>query len=480
MTGSNIKRNFIYQMCYEVLALLLPLITSPYIARVIGVEGLGQYSYSYSVAFYFVLFSMLGLVNYGNRAVAQSCGDKDELNRTFSSILAVHIIFSLFCSGAYAVYVLTLHEGRIYAAIQFAYVLSGLFDISWFYFGIEKFKLTVAQSSAVKLTTAICIFTFVKTTGDLWKYCLIMAGGTLTGQLLLWMPLHRYVKLVRPSLREMRVHVKPLLILFIPAVAISLYKYMDKIMIGAMSSKTQLGLYENAEKIINVPLSVIGAFGTVMLPRMSNLAIKADRQGSDRYILLSMRYVMCLAFALSFGIAGVASVFAPVFWGDSFAGAGPLIMGLAITIPFISFANVIRTQYLIPQARDLDYTISVIAGAAINLVINWLLIPLWGAMGATVGTIAAEMLVCIVQAISVRGRLPLRIYFKNAIPFLLFGVGMFAIVYSSGAHLGISVKTLIVQLFVGATVYMTASALYLWVIRDGTFMSVVKRFGKGN
>lgn len=476
----SIRKNFAYQMAYEVLALLLPLITSPYIARVIGAEGLGQYAYSYSIAFYFVLFSMLGLLNYGNRAVARCREDPEQLSMTFSNILADHILLSMLCSGLYVLYVLSQSTDRIYAAIQLLYVLSGLFDISWFYFGIEKFKLTVAQSSVVKLATVICIFVFVRSADDLWKYCLIMASGTLAGQLFLWLPLGRYVRLVKPSLREMRTHVKPLLILFIPAVAISLYKYMDKIMIGAMSNKVQLGLYENAEKIINVPLSVIGAFGTVMLPRMSNLAAKGDRQGSDRYILLSMRYVMCLAFALAFGIAGVARVFAPVFWGDAFVGTGPLIMGLAVTIPFISFANVIRTQYLIPQARDLDYTISVIAGAVINLIVNWLLIPRWGAMGATVGTIAAEMLVCIVQTISVRKQLSVRIYCKNAAPFLLLGASMFAVVYWAGRLLGVSVKTLIVQLFVGAVIYMAASSLYLWLIRDGTFMSVVKRLGKGN
>lgn len=470
----GIKKNFAYQMCYEVLALILPLITSPYIARVVGAEGLGRYSYSYSVAFYFVLFSMLGLQNYGNRAIAQSREDQAELNETFSSILAVHVLISMLCTGVYVQYVLTLETDQIYAAIQTAYVLSGLFDISWFYFGMEKFKLTVAQSSTVKLVTAICIFVFVKTADDLWKYCAIMAVGTLLGQMVLWLPLRRYVRIVRPSVQQMRLHVKPLLVLFIPAIAISLYKYMDKIMIGLLSSKTQLGLYESAEKTVNIPLSVIGAFGTVMLPKMSYLASKQDGRGTQRYILLSMRYVMCMAFALAFGIAGVGGVFAPVFWGQVFSPAGPLIMGLAVTIPFISFANIIRTQYLIPQARDLEYTVSVIAGAVVNLIINWLLIPRQGAMGATVGTIAAEMLVCVIQTVAVKNQLPIKAYLKNAAPFALFGLCMFVLVYVMGQKLSASVITLFVQIATGALSYVVASAVYLWVIKDDILLNMLR------
>ena len=469
----SIQKNLVYQIIYEVLVLILPLITSPYIARRIGAEGLGQYSYSYSVAFYFVLFSMLGIKNYGNRVIAQNKENQEELNQTFSSILVVHILISLICCGFYTAYVLWLNSDQIYAAIQFAYVLSGLFDISWFYFGIEKFKLTVITSGVVKLLNVVCIFAFVRNEDDLWKYCSIMAVGMLLSQVLLWIPLKRYVSFVKPHLSQMFAHVKPLVVLFIPAVAISLYKYMDKIMIGTLSSKIQLGLYENAEKIINVPTSIIGAFGTVMLPKMSYLAAKDDKQGANRYIMLSMKYVMCLAFALTFGVAAVGQIFAPLFWGDSFADAGPLIMGLALTVPFISFANVVRTQYLIPQSKDTEYTVSVIAGAVVNLIINGMLIPSFGAMGATIGTIAAEMLVCIIQTISVRRQLPIKTYCRNAVPFSLLGVAMFAMVYGIGGLLNTSWTTLLIQIVLGFFFYVIACAVYFWIIKDEIFLRAV-------
>ena len=463
---SSIKKNILYQTIYEILMIILPFVTSPYIARVIGAEGLGIYSYSHSVAYYFVLFSMMGIKNYGNRAVAQSRDDDSKLNRTFSNILFLHIAISVICLMAYVGYILWLKEERIYAIIQGAYVLSALFDISWFYFGIEKFKFTVTRNSIIKIINVILVFALVRKAEDLWIYCVIMAVGTLVSQLVLWVPLKKYVKIERPQWEHMKVHVKPMLILFIPAIAVSLYKYMDKIMIGGMSSRTQLGYYENAEKINSVPITIIGAFGTVMLPKMSNLVSKNDRTATNKYISTSMQFIMCLSLALAFGLAGVGEIFAPIFWGKSFATSGTIIKWLSVTVPFITFANIIRTQYLIPTHKDKEYMFSVVAGAIVNLAINALLIPQYGAMGATVGTIAAEIAVCLIQAFAVRRELPIKAY---------------AGVYAIGLRLGVRAYTLAVQVIFGGVVYGTLVFIYFVKTKNETFINAANKIlGKFN
>lgn len=473
---SNIKKNFAYQMIYEVLVLILPFVTSPYIARVIGAEGLGIYSYSYSVAYYFVLFSMLGIKNYGNRAIARVRDNEKLLNETFSNIVTLHILISAICFIVYIGYVLLMNaEGKLYAAIQVLYVFSGLFDISWFYFGIEHFKLTVTRNIVIKIINVICVFSLVRNANDLWKYCLIMALGYLISQLSLWIPLRKYVKIVMPEWDKMKIHIKPMTILFIPAIAVSLYKYMDKIMIGTISSKAQLGYYENAEKVINIPMTVIASFGTVMLPKMSNLAVLHDNRASERYILLSMEFVMCLAFSLTFGLAGVGTIFAPLFWGEKFELSGYLIMGLAITIPFVSFANVIRTQYLIPNALDKEYIASVVAGAIVNLIINALLIPQYGAVGAMVGTIGAEIVVCVWQSAVVRKQLPVGRLLRISMPFLPAGIIMFVLVYYIGKYLGDGIVTLIVQIVAGGIMYVAYCGYYFYKTKNEIVMKLCKR-----
>lgn len=231
---------------------MLPLFTSPYISRVLGAEGLGINSYYYSIANYFVLFAMLGIKNHGNRLISTVRNDKEKLNKEFSSLLILHIVASAFILIFYILFCLFFveSENRIYALIQGIYVIAAVFDINWLFFGLEQFKLTVTMSSIVKILTFASIFLFVRQKSDLWIYALIMALGNAISQSLVWLYLKRYVKIVKIKLNDMKEHIKPLLVLFIPVLAISIYKIMDKIMLGQITSKTEVGYYENAEKII--------------------------------------------------------------------------------------------------------------------------------------------------------------------------------------------------------------------------------------
>ena len=476
MKHISIKKNFIYQMIYEVVIIILPLATSPYIARVIGPNGVGIYSYHYSIAYYFMLFSVLGLKNYGNRAIAKCRDYRDNLNTVFSNLLTLHVIISTLVTLLYIVYIhfLINTAERIYAYILTFAVLSSLFDISWFYFGIERFKVTVTINILTRIASFVSIFVFVKHYDDLWIYCLILALGFFFQQFLLWFPLKKYVTFVKPSAALMIPHLKPMLILFIPTIAVSFYKYMDKIMIGIICDKTQLGYYENAEKVVNIPNTIIGAFGTVMLPRMSNIIDKKDRKETLRYTQISMLYVMWMAYAMAFGLASVARNFAPIFWGKQFTASGDLIMGLCITIPFMSFANVIRTQYLIPSEKDKEYTISLVSGAVINMVINYVLLPVLGAMGAVVGTVVTEAAVCLIQCWFVRKDIPICQYFKQSAIFILLGIVMFLVSYYLGIVLKQGIVSLIIQILSGVIVYLVASLIYLAKIKEPTFMSIVK------
>ena len=461
----SIKKNLAYQFLYEIIILALPLAVSPYISRVLGAESLGEYSYSHSLAQYFVLFAMLGIKNYGNRVIAQNRDDSQRLNRVFSSLLSVHLLISAAVCLAYFVYCRHSGEGT-FALWQWPLVISAVIDISWFYYGIEKVRLFSTAGSAIKVAGAVMVFLLVRSRRDLWKYCLIMSGSFFLHQLILWVPLKRYVRFVRPDRSEMLEHIKPLFVLFLPAIAVSVYKYMDKLMIGVWSDKTQLGLYQNADTAVGTPLTLIDAFGSVMLPRMSYLVRSDNRLDSARYLRDSVRYVMWLTFAIAFGMAAVAPVFAPVFWGEEFTLSGKLMRWLSLTVPFIAFSNVIRTQYLLPHGRDRDFVISVSAGAACNLLLNLCLIPKYGAFGATAGTVATEIVVCLVQVWAVRRDLPVAGYLKSILPFLAAGLGMGVLVSRFGTRYGVSLPVLAAQIVGGAAVYLLITGGYFYAVKD--------------
>lgn len=463
----SLQKNFLYNVLYQILLVILPLITAPYISRTLGATAVGVYSYTYSVAYYFLLIAMLGIGNHGNRSIAAVRDDRKKLNKTFSSIYSLQVITFSIAILAYAIYlILFVKDNRLIVLLQLIYVTSGLFDIGWLFFGLEQFKLTVARNTLIKISTVVLMFVFVHKPSDLWKYTLIMSAGTLFSQAYLWLYVKKYVSFEKCSVKEITSNIKPVLILFIPVLAYSIYKVMDKIMLGNMSSYDQVGFYNNAEKIINIPMGIITALGTVMLPRMSNIVANGDKKRVDDYIRISAKLVTLLSSAIAFGLMGVSSVLAPVFFGDEFIACGEIIRLLSVTVFFIAWANVIRTQYLIPNKRDSIYLTSTMVGAILNLIINWMLIPKYQANGAAFGTIVAEFSVMLVQMVAVKNELPMRKYIMSYSPILIIGLIMAVLVDRIGIKLGVSVSTLAIQILAGGFFFCIVTIAFLRISND--------------
>lgn len=287
----------------------------------------------------------------------------------------------------------------------------------------------------------------------MYIYIFIMAFSILLSQIVLWPKALKCVKWVRPEWFEIKKHIKSNCILFIPVIAVSLYKMMDKVMLGSLSSRIQSGLYENAEKIINTPIVFVNALGTVMLPKMSNLVARGKKELGQIYIRDSMQFIMGLAIPVTMGTAGIASNFTPVFFGEEFRDSSVVIMVLSVITLFNSWANVIRTQYLIPNQRDREYIISVIAGAIVNIIINSLLITRMGAMGAAIGTVFAEFTVMFIQTIFVCKKLPILKYMQDSWLFIVSGWIMFMLVWRIGRWTGETIIGLAIQVFMGIFSY---------------------------
>ena len=476
---SSIRKNFLYNVAYQILLILLPLITTPYISRVLGADGIGIYTYTYTVVNYFVLIAMLGVKNYGNRSIASVRDDPEQLSQTFWEIYSLQFLCSALALGGYFFFVFTFEAENLFIfVIQSIYIFSGMTDISWLFFGLEQFKVTVLRNIAMKLLTLACIFLFVRSPGDLWIYTLILSIGTFLSQSYLWLYLRRHVKWQRPRFSKIFSHLRPELILFIPVIAVSLYKMMDKIMLKELATYTQVGYYESAEKILNIPTGIITALGTVMLPRMSHLAAKSKVDESKRYIYNSMLFAVFLAAGMMFGIAGIAEDFVPLFLGDDYTACISLLQALCPTVLFISWANVIRTQYLIPNHHDRSYIISVLLGALVNLVLNALLIPRMAAMGAVIGTVCAEAAVCISQTFMVRRELEISRYLKATLPFPLLGFGMFVLILLVRICFSSPAVTVVIQVVIGICFYTAASAVYLAFSNRELFRRFLRKFGK--
>lgn len=398
------NKNFLYNVVYQIFIFVIPFILTPYISRVLGVSNIGVYSYTYSIVYFFMLFAMLGINNHASRNIAKYSEDKQKLNYIFCAIYYFQLIVFIITFIAYIIFlILFCYEYKKIMLMQTLFLISSLFDINWLFFGLEKFKITVSRNIIIKLLSIILVFIFVKTSNDLWKYTLIMSGSTLLSQLYLWIFVKNEIRFVHVSKKDILSNLKPCLILFIPVISYSIYRVMDKTMIGALSNSVELGNYESAEKIINIPISFITALGTVMLPHMSKISEKEIKKNIYSSFELSF-LITCPMFVCLEIIAGN---FSNIFFGNEFTEAGNIIRILMITTLFSAVANVVRTNYLIPTKKDNIYVKSTLYGALANLILNITLIKKYGSYGACIGTIVAELILMVYQSF----------YSKNAIDF---------------------------------------------------------------
>lgn len=458
-------KNFLFQSGYQLLTLIMPLITTPYISRILGKNNVGIYSYTCVIANYFVILAALGIESYGNRSIAKAKNKSQaELNKTFTGIFKMHFIVSLCSLFFYLMYsIFIAKEYRTILLLQSFLIIGALFDINWFFFGMEEFKLTVSRNVIVKILTICSIFIFVKTSSDLWKYVLIMSLGTFISQSVVWFFIPKYVSFTKVSTKETLQHFKPLLILFVAVIATTLYRMIDKTMIGKICDMGILGCYEYADQIIKMPVTLITALGTVMLPRMSSLLETKDNSKTELYLKSSFKFVFFLSFAIAFGLAAISTDFVQFFLGKGYEDTAKFIQVLVISIPFMGWNNLIRTQILIPKTKDVTYTKAVWAGAIVNVILNIILIYSIGAIGAAIATNFSYFIVSIMQTYPIRKEYPIKTYLSYGIVPLLTGVLMFILVKILLNKLHVTLFSFICIVFIGAFFYISMNLIYYFI-----------------
>lgn len=452
------NKNFLYNIIYQVFIFIIPLITTPYVSRILGVNNVGIYSYTYSIVYYFMLASMLGINNYGAREIAKASNNKNKLSKTFFSIYFLQLI----CCGIMAILYIIVsslyqYDHKEIMFIQFIYLISCIFDINWFFFGLEKFKITISRNVIIKMLSLILIFTLVNSRSELWLYTLIMSGSTLISQIYLWIYVKKEIHFYKPTFKEIFKHLPECLILFIPIISYSIYRVMDKTLIGAISNTVQLGNFESAEKIINIPISFITALGTVMMPHMSKTT-------NDEYTeKLNDTFKLCFFFIIPMiiGLFVISDDFSNVFFGDEFSLTGTIIKYLLPTILFSAITNVIRSNYLIPKGKNNIYVISTILGAVVNLILNLIFIKRYGALGACIGTLAAEFTVMFYQILATRKIINYIKVFKIGIPFLIESLLVGLLIYLIGIVINNIWTRLIVQIIIAVIIYITINWKYI-------------------
>lgn len=460
---ASFKKNYLYQVLYEILAIGLPLITAPYISRVLGAENLGIFSYTHSVANLFLMIARLGIVNHGSRCIAAHQKDYEQRSRVFSELLTIQTVVGILVTLAYVVYTgIFITENKLVAFVQTIFVATTLFDIGWLYMGMENFKKTVTRNMFVKFFSLICIFLFVRNRTDIILYTAISTVSMLLGHLTLWRGLKKIVKWVAPTFDSIKKQFADCLVMFIPTIAVTIYTVIDKIILGNMSGSVQVGYYDQAAKLVSVPLGFITSFGAVMLPRMSAMTAEgASEEQSNKITSGSLVFMVAVATAVSFGLASVSKTLIPVYYGPEFLACIPLLVLISIKLPIMAWANVIRTQCLIPKHRDKEYIISLFVGAFVNLGLNFLLTPKYAAIGAAIATVTAETAVCLVQSFYVKDVLNMRKPLVQSAGFIVIGfIMMAAVKFVESVVVASTIALLCIEIVVGGIVFVVLAGAF--------------------
>ena len=383
--AASIKKNFLYNISYQMVSALIPIILTPYIARVLTANGVGISSYVTANVTYFQLFSLLGIAGHGQREIAIVRNDKQKVSRIFWELQLFHFLCGAIVLVVYLAFVMMVpsKDVRIYYILNIIMVVASILDISWLYQGFECFRNIAIKNVIAKGSMVLFCLLFVKTENDLWKYILINALGLLASSAFLWKELYQYVfPLHRVTDIHVFRHTKPVLIFFIPTIA--------AVINVVTHSNLQNGYYENAYKILTILNVAVQNLSTVMSPRMSSIYGSGDEDKMKDYLNSALEVMLFLAMPLAFGMASIAKNFVPIFLGDGWSSVIPLLYVFMPLVVVLGFSTYLDGMYLVPSGKRLQSAEIICIGAALNLVLNFVMVTYWQALGAAVATLITE------------------------------------------------------------------------------------------
>ncbi len=461
----RVVKNLIFNSFSQLLSIIIPLITAPYLSRVLGAENIGIESYINAISQMFYTIGMLGLTNYATREIAYVRDSKYERSKVFWEMMIDRVIVF---GGSLAVFLVVgyFNEYRAFFIIQIVWLLGMFFDFSWFFIGMEMFELTVFRNFVVRMLTIVSIFILIKNKDDFMLYFVLCAVFQLIGTLSILPQLRPYIQKIDVKELNWFRHFIPSIKVFLPQFASVLYLQVDKVMIEAICNDTrQIAFYTQAEKLIKAPIALITAVSSVMMPRIANEFSKNNLEKIKEYLNLTLRGLMIMAWPVAFGMAAIADKMIPWYLGNEFEPSIYAMMILAPIIVAIAASSLSANQYFLATNQTRIMTISYSFSAVLNLIINALLIPEYGFVGAAIGTIAAEYSVFIIQYYVMNEQIPVMLEMIHCLKYAFYSGVMFLIVWIFGKYSISSVMTTMIQACIGAVIYV----VFLVITKDNFF-----------
>lgn len=406
MNQKSIKFNFVMNIILTLSGFIFPIITFPYVSRILLPVGTGKVSFATSVVSYFSMFAQMGIPTYGIRACAKVRDDKDKLSKTAQEII---IINSIMCLIIYVLFLISIaivprfrEDRQLFFIIGFT-IIFNVIGVEWIYKALEQYTYITVRSLIFKVIGILLMFIMVHEQQDYVIYGGITIIGGVGANIFNLVNLKKHI-LIKPYKNyNFRQHLKPIVIFFGLSIATTIYTNVDTVMLGFMSGDEEVGYYNAAVKIKTIMTSVVTSLGTVLLPRTSYYIDKGLKNEYKEITNKALRFTMFLSVPIAVFFCVYARNCIVFLSGSAYLKSIPAMQLIIYTLPFIGCSNIIGMQILIPNGKEKYYLVSQITGAIVDLIANSILIPQYGSAGAAVGTLLAEAAVLTIAACAAGG-----------------------------------------------------------------------------
>jgi O-antigen/teichoic acid export membrane protein len=473
----SVRLNFVMSMAYQVLVVILPMITAPYVARVLGADKSGIYSFTASYQTYFSMFAALGTVSYGSREIARNRKDRPLRSKLFWEIELMTVLTSTISIVAFIAFIASRDRYQIYYIPQIMAILAVMFDISWFFTGIEEFRYIVTKNAVFKLLGAVMIFALVHKPDDLLIYIIILSASTMLGNMSMWIHMPRFLDPVDFRTLTIRRHLKETLVYFIPSVATSIYTVLDKTLIGEITrNEAENGNYDKVVQIINIMKALtFTALNSVLGARISFLFAEKKYDEIRRRIETSINYILFMGLAIGFGLAGVAPRFIPWFLGPGYDRSVMMLIMMSPIVVIIGVSNCLGSQYYTPSGKRAQSARFIIAGSVVNLILNLILIPRFWGYGAIAASLIAELTITILYITFAGESFHPFVLVRDGWKKLIAAALMFAAVRLIDPYFNSNFIALVCEVCLGGAIYIAVQFILRDTFMTGFCMDTVKR-----
>lgn len=453
--------NYIYNMMFTSLNLLFPLITLPYVSRIIGVDGIGKVNFANSIVNYFLMVASLGIPLYGVREIAKVRNDKERLSNTFSEIFTINLLSTIFCITIYYLMVFNIEyfkNDRTLFYISGISLLLNILNIDWFFQGLEEYRFIAIRSSIVKLISIILLFTLVRNRSDYIIYALINVIALSGNNIINIMNMTKITKISFKNL-NIKNRIAPISILLSIQVAISIYANLDTTMCGILANDESVGFYSNAVKINRVIVTIVISISTILLPRLSYYVENNMMNDFKRIVNLVFKMLLFIGIPAMVGSFILSKEIIIIMFGSEFI---PAIITMKILSPLIiilSIGNLFGTQVLVPLGKEKKLLISVLLGSIINFTLNIILIPIYKENGAAFATVVAEFIIMVVQVYFAKQKIRVYLSFKEFITIIISNISMLIVIIILKIILSNILITLMLSIILGGGVYLIVNII---------------------